>query len=28
MLRSAPPDEVVHCEECGTVLVRTAESGL
>ncbi len=27
-LRSAPPDEVVHCEECGTVLVRTAESGL
>ena len=27
-LRAAPPDEVVHCEECGTVLVRTAESGL
>ncbi len=27
-LRSAPPDAVVHCEECGTVLVRTAESGL
>jgi predicted nucleic acid-binding Zn-ribbon protein len=27
-LRSAPPDEVAHCEECGTVLVRTAESGL
>ena len=27
-LRAAPPDEVVHCEECGTVLVRTAQSGL
>lgn len=27
-LRAAPPDEVAHCEECGTVLVRTAESGL
>ena len=27
-LRSAPPDEVVHCEECGTVLVRTPQSGL
>jgi uncharacterized protein len=27
-LRSAPPDEVAHCEECGTVLVRTPESGL
>jgi hypothetical protein len=27
-LRAAPPDEVVHCEECGTVLVRTPESGL
>jgi uncharacterized protein len=27
-LRSSPPDEVAHCEECGTVLVRTAESGL
>ena len=27
-LRAAPPDEVMHCEECGTVLVRTAESGL
>ena len=27
-LRAAPADEVVHCEECGTVLVRTAESGL
>jgi len=27
-LRAAPADEVAHCEECGTVLVRTAESGL
>jgi predicted nucleic acid-binding Zn-ribbon protein len=27
-LRSAPPDEVAHCEECGTILVRTPESGL
>jgi predicted nucleic acid-binding Zn-ribbon protein len=27
-LRAAPADEVVHCEECGTVLVRTPESGL
>lgn len=27
-LHAAPADEVVHCEECGTVLVRTAESGL
>jgi uncharacterized protein len=27
-LRAAPPDEVAHCEECGVVLVRTAESGL
>jgi uncharacterized protein len=27
-LRAAPPDEVVHCEECGVVLVRTTESGL
>ena len=27
-LRAAPPDEVAHCEECGTVLVRTPESGL
>ncbi len=27
-LRAAPPDEVVHCEECGVVLVRTPESGL
>lgn len=27
-LRSAPDDEVVYCEECGVILVRTAESGL
>jgi uncharacterized protein len=27
-LRSAPPDEVVYCEECGVILVRTPESGL
>lgn len=27
-LRHAPPDEVVTCEECGAILVRTAESGL
>ena len=27
-LRSAPADEVVHCEEGGTVLVRTPQSGL
>jgi predicted nucleic acid-binding Zn-ribbon protein len=27
-LREAPPDQVVRCEECGAVLVRTAESGL
>ena len=27
-LRTAPPDEVAHCEECGTVLVRTSQSGL
>lgn len=27
-LRNAPPDEVVHCEECGVILVRTPESGL
>jgi predicted nucleic acid-binding Zn-ribbon protein len=27
-LRSAPPDEVVRCEECRRILVRTAESGL
>jgi predicted nucleic acid-binding Zn-ribbon protein len=26
--RSAPPDEVIRCEECRRILVRTAESGL
>jgi predicted nucleic acid-binding Zn-ribbon protein len=25
---AAPPDEVLRCEECGRILVRTAESGL
>jgi predicted nucleic acid-binding Zn-ribbon protein len=28
VIRSAPPDEVVRCEECQRILVRTAESGL
>jgi hypothetical protein len=27
-LRAADAEEVVHCEECGTILVRTPESGL
>lgn len=27
-IRSAAEDEVVRCEECGRILVRTAESGL
>jgi predicted nucleic acid-binding Zn-ribbon protein len=27
-LRSAAPDEIVRCEECGSILVRTEESGL
>jgi uncharacterized protein len=27
-LRGASPDEVVRCEECGAILVRTSESGL
>ena len=27
-IRGAAPDEVVRCEECGGILVRTAESGL
>lgn len=26
--RSAPPDAVLRCEECGRILVRTPESGL
>jgi predicted nucleic acid-binding Zn-ribbon protein len=27
-VRAAPPDEVVRCDECRRILVRTAESGL
>ncbi len=27
-IKAAPPDEVLRCEECRRVLVRTAESGL
>ncbi len=27
-ITTAPADEVVHCEECGAILVRTGESGL
>ncbi len=27
-MRSAPPDEVLRCEECNRILVRTDESGL
>lgn len=27
-IREAPPDEVLRCEECRRILVRTAESGL
>jgi predicted nucleic acid-binding Zn-ribbon protein len=27
-LRAAPANEVVYCEECGTILVRSPESGL
>jgi predicted nucleic acid-binding Zn-ribbon protein len=27
-IAKAPPDEVVRCEECGRILVRTPESGL
>jgi predicted nucleic acid-binding Zn-ribbon protein len=27
-VRSAPADEVVRCEECGAIMVRTPESGL
>jgi predicted nucleic acid-binding Zn-ribbon protein len=27
-VRNADPDEVVRCDECGRILVRTAESGL
>ena len=28
VIRSASPDEVIRCEECQRILVRTAESGL
>lgn len=27
-IAQSPEDEVVHCEECGAILVRTAESGV
>ena len=27
-IRATPPDEVIRCEECRRILVRTAESGL
>jgi uncharacterized protein len=27
-VRNADPHEVVRCENCGRILVRTAESGL
>jgi hypothetical protein len=27
-LKGAAPDEVIRCDECGRILVRTAESGL
>jgi predicted nucleic acid-binding Zn-ribbon protein len=27
-LKAAPADEVLRCEECGRILVRTAESGI
>lgn len=27
-VRAAAPDDVVRCEECGAIMVRTAESGL
>jgi predicted nucleic acid-binding Zn-ribbon protein len=27
-VRAAAPDEVVRCEECGAIMVRTSESGL
>jgi predicted nucleic acid-binding Zn-ribbon protein len=27
-LRDAPEDDVLRCEECRRILVRTAESGL
>jgi hypothetical protein len=27
-IRAAEPDEVLRCEECRRILVRTSESGL
>jgi predicted nucleic acid-binding Zn-ribbon protein len=27
-IKATAPDEVVQCDECGAILVRTAESGL
>ncbi|MGI9007232.1 MAG: zinc ribbon domain-containing protein [Streptosporangiaceae bacterium] len=27
-IRAAPPDEVLRCEECRRILVRTPDSGL
>jgi hypothetical protein len=27
-VKAAPPDEVMRCEECRRIMVRTAESGL
>jgi len=27
-IRDAPTDEVIRCEECGRILIRTGESGL
>jgi predicted nucleic acid-binding Zn-ribbon protein len=27
-IRSAPAEEVLYCEDCGRILVRTEESGL
>ena len=28
VIKAAPADEVIRCEECQRILVRTAESGL
>jgi len=28
VIAKAPADDVVRCEECGRILVRTSESGL
>jgi predicted nucleic acid-binding Zn-ribbon protein len=28
VIRKAPSDEVIRCEECQRILVRTSESGL